>query len=279
MVPIPAGLVPRVGLYGRLQALSVVLPGALLLLEAWLSAVAPSEEDDVLRLATAQLADVADWVLVIALALTFVLAYAVGLLGRTFAWALVRSRDPAGIESEPGEAPLRPWWWTGPARILVPAPRRLTGPEIKELMVKEYGAAAVDGALRGHEGLQHAIELGEQGPARTYAKLWLLECHPQIAVAHHEFEINVFIAMMWPVVLAPLVLVLQLDWWREAPVAMALGVVVCTALALAGARMCAAHAQARRRDEGIDAFRHFCIGRWIDAEVTSPASRFPRDAS
>lgn len=197
----------------------------------------------------------------VALVLAALVAYAIGILGRQVGWALIRARDPSEVETVQGQ---RRTLGARVFRGLVPAPRRLSGPQLREHIERSYGVDAVRDALRGHQALEFALQQADHGPARTYAKLWLLERHPAAGVSHHEVEINVFIAMVWPIILTPFVLAANLDVWERSPLGATVVVVLVGTLALLVARGSLLRAQDRRRDEGIDALRHFCVGRWID---------------
>jgi hypothetical protein len=250
---IPSSLLPsRLGGYGQRELASVVIPGTLLLIEIWLMAFSPEEvekKEGYLQLASDQIKDTNDWILAIGLFLAVLAAYTLGLLGRMSAWFIfdfLRCRPV-------------------PILDLFRHRRFPTGPEVRERFVSEHGAEEVERALGGHPALEYALRKRAHDPFFQYAKLWLRHCRPQLAVEHHEAEINFLVAIQAPLLAAAFVV------WRQVGLN-AFFLALVLVLILAGILI--RKAMNRSRDESFDVMRNFLFAQWY-AESGRPAATPP----
>jgi hypothetical protein len=244
---IPSSLLPsRLGGYGQRELTSVVIPGTLLLIELWLMIFGPEEaftpaepgkQGGYLQLASDQIKDTNDWILAVALFLAVLAAYTLGLLGRMSAWFLfdfLRCK------------PL-------PIFDLFRRKRFPNGPEVRSRFEAEHGPEEVERALAPHPALRNALDKKDHDPFFQYAKLWLRHRRPQLAVEHHEAEINFLIAIQVPLFFAAFVALRQagLVWFFVA---------LSAALVLIGILFL--KALNRSRDETFDVMRNFLFAQW-----------------
>jgi len=237
---IPTRLAPRgLGDYGQRELVSVVIPGTLILIEVWLLLFSPEKVDRAggyLKLASDQIGGANDWILTAALLLVALAAYTVGLLARMLAWFLFnlyrKTRFPSGIT-------------------------------VRQRFVDEHGEPAVARALAAHDALRHALQGQEHDAFFQYAKLWLRQTRPQLAVEHHESEINFLVAIEGPLLGAAFVAWRQAGWIWSLP-----------ALATACSLMFLLFRKglARSKDETFDVMRNFLFAQWY-------AEAAPRQAS
>jgi hypothetical protein len=246
MPMIPTRLLPtRLGGFGQRELLSAVVPGTLVLIELWLwfTAEGGDRQGGYLKVASNQITGVSDWILAIALLVGVLAAYPLGLLVRRAAWLpfdpfLGRTRFPSG-------------------------------PKVRERFETEYGAAPVQRILDEHEALRHALEGTARDPFFHYAKLWLRQNQPQLAVEHHEAEINFLVAIQVPLVLASFVV------WRHAGFeAFAVTLVVAAVFVWFLRRT----ARMRSLDETFDVMRNFLLAQWYaesEAALRRPPPAIP----
>lgn len=241
----PTGLIPnRLGAYGQREAASVLVPGTLMLIEAWLFWFSPEDAEKAggyLQLASDQIEDVRDWVLFAVLALGLLAAYTLGILGRMAAWWLFDRYRKSRFK---------------------------TGVSVRKQFEDEHGADAVERALAGHEALREALNRQGHDPFFQYAKLWLRQYRPLLAVETHEAEINFLIAIQIPLFLATGVA------WRHGGV---IPFVVTLAAAVGIAWLLRRKALGRSNDETLDVMRNFLFAQWYGE--TPPAELRPAPAA
>jgi hypothetical protein len=234
---IPTRLVPTgLGGYGQRELVSLVIPGTLVLIEIWLFVYAPS--GDYLKRASHQIEGASDWILAAALFVGALAAYTLGLLGRMLAWfafeRLRKTRFPSGAE-------------------------------VRRRFVDEHGAEPVERALAGHDALRHALAGTTHDAFFQYAKLWLRQNRPQLAVEQHEAEINFLVSIQVPLLLAVAVA------WRHGAIPGVVALLVAPALMVFLGRK----ALGRSRDETFDVMRNFLFAQWYAEGAALPSSRKP----
>jgi hypothetical protein len=251
---IPSSLLPtRLGGYGQRELTSVVIPGTLLLIEVWLLRFSPGEAKEnggYLQLASNQIEDTNDWILAAALFLAVLAAYTLGLLGRMSAWFafdLLRCK------------PI-------PVLDLSRRKRFPGGPEVRSRFEREHGTQEVERALEQHPALRYALRRTDHDPFFQYAKLWLRHCRPQLAVEHHEAEINFLVAIQAPLFVAAFVV------WRQVGL-FAFFVALASALLLAVVLI--SKALNRSRDESFDVMRNFLFAQWYAESEPALRRRSP----
>jgi hypothetical protein len=225
---IPSGL----GVHGQRELVGVVIPGTLVLIEIWLLVLSPQHahrRGGYLKLASSQIADVNDWILAAALVVAVLAAYTLGSLGRVAAWfffhRLRKTRFP-------------------------------TGAELLKRFEREHGREPVTRALTRHDALRHALHGDEHDAFFQYAKLWLRQNRPRLAVENHETEINFLIAIEVPLLLAVFVFWRQVGW-----IAFVVALPASLLLAWVLGRMAISRSQA----ESLDVMRHFLFAQWYAA--------------
>ena len=197
-----------------------------------------------LKYASQRIENVNDWILVAALLLAVLAAYTLGLLARMLAWLLFG------------------WYREG---------HFLSGAEVRQHFVDDHGPAPVDRALVHHDALVYALGKARHDAFFQYAKLWLRQHRPHLAVENHETEINFLVAIQIPLFVAPFVVV------RHAGVTWPFLLVVAGWAFVAAALF--AKAKSRSNDETKDVMRNFLFAQWYSETEPQPASVAPSDDS
>jgi hypothetical protein len=222
---IPSGL----GIHGQRELVGVVIPGTLVLIEIWLLVLSPQHahrRGGYLKLASSQIAGVNDWILAATLVVAVLAAYTLGSLGRVVAWFFFHRLRGVRFRS---------------------------GTELLRDFEREHGRAPVERALAKHDALRHALACNEHDAFFQYAKLWLRQNRPRLAVENHETEINFLIAIEVPLLVAAFV------FWRQVgSVAFVVALPVSLLLAWVLGRMAIGRSQA----ESLDTMRHFLFAQW-----------------
>lgn len=246
MPAIPTSLLSRkVSPYGQRELSSVVIPGTILLIELWLLLTSRSVAgENYLEYASKRIEDVNDWILVAALLLAVLAAYTLGLLARMLAWLL--------------------FGWYRESHFL-------SGAEVREHFVDDHDRAPVDRALEQHDALVFALGNARHDAFFQYAKLWLRQHRPHLAVENHETEINFLVAIQIPLFVAPFVVLRHAGvTWPFLLVAVAWAVVAAALFA---------KAKSRSDDETKDVMRNFLFAQWYSETEPQPASAPPSDDS
>jgi hypothetical protein len=234
----PSGLMPtRLGAYGQREAGSVLIPGTLLLIELWLLVFSPEDVDAAggfLQLASDQIRDARDWILGAALLVGVLAAYTIGLLARMAAWTVFDRFRKGRFQS---------------------------GASVRKRFETEHGAPPVARALKGHDALETALAGTQHDAFFQYAKLWLRQNRPLLAVEYHETEINFLVAIQVPLLLAAFAV------WRHSGIAAFGAALVIVALV---AWTLGRKAMSRSHDETFDVMRNFLFAQWF-------AERAPAD--
>jgi hypothetical protein len=193
--------VSDLGTFARIQAVGVVAPGALLLLEA--STIFRADGNTVLAEGIRASHGVSATILILGVIVLLLAAYVVGLFCRTLAWRLI----------------FTPLFLNKARRVeeLVESDRGLS---------RNFGAQVIDGILAGHPALDHALRLGRgddndasidvrdsaYGASMRYCKYWLRARSPELTIDQIELEINFLVGISAVCCLAPTAIAAAYGW-------------------------------------------------------------------
>ena len=198
-----------------------------MLLEFWLLNVA---RRDPLEVADSATAGVSQWILAGSALILILLSYAVGMLCRTLAFSLYRRMS--GFTD---------------------------GAALVGSLRNTFGESHVERAIEVHPPLRVALGKKSSGEIVAYAKLWLRERRPILAVDHFEYEINFLVGLAPPLVLLPVIAArLATEWsWRVSVLAALPGFAFAW-LALMRAVQLGTH-------ESHDVVRNLIFAQWFGA--------------
>jgi hypothetical protein len=236
----------------RVEIASTVVPGALTLTAVWLLADSSPLRSTIFR----RNANLNAAALFLAVVLALIGAYVAGVAARSFAWSVYRR-----ILGWSAYRWFRRFalWGSNP---VIEAWNDLTESfNCPELMRVQDSHSAFRSVL---DKAKRAAATGVTGQAQTnaldYAKYWLREHHPDLAVDHHEVEISFWVAVAVPLFVAPYAVATRF-WPQNATTP-----TMVTATAVAIFLAVTAFSRARRRtvEEFSDALRTFHMAYWFD---------------
>lgn len=231
--------------YFRLQVLGVLVPGALVLLQIgyWaLPSVARRSPISLAQYVSRNTADLDGVVLVGTGLIAAFFAYILGFVLRQAVWRVVlrRAHEPS---------------WE----------------EIQGELCEYYNPEAIDATLALHPAINRSEGINALG-LRRYAKVWLQQRQPQLAVNFLEAEINIAFANAVPFAGIPFIL---LSWMVHNPVAYWLAAIsasftIVALLITSGSRL-------RESTEPYETVFNFLMAHWIseDESPAGPGSALP----
>jgi len=255
-MPIPLPSVGRPSRYVWVQALSVLVPGVLVLAEIWIIAVASRSKSLLHQLDETTKGLSVPTMLLVGL-IAAATAYAVGMASRELAFSLLLPRRQRFAKT------------LKRVRLVAPSPG-----EAWRSLDREYPSmpAESEGILEKHP---HLRRTEDRIAIVAYAKHRLGE-RPRLAFDDIGIEINMIVSLVLPIVFAPFVFVRSVGWlsssvagpWRILAAAGAVvAAVVCGGL-------CAKRALVLARYELEDAVRNLAFAAWLD-EDADPAAIGP----
>jgi hypothetical protein len=178
-------LLQRMGHYFRLQMLGVLAPGVVLVMEvAYFSLPSDARAGmfEALRYLSAHSIGLSSGILALAGATLLFVAYIVGFIIRQAVWIVLLRTLLRGSGYDCNWSSLR------------------------EALSRDYSTQTIDEILA-----EHPAFLRSDGPtalgARRYAKIWLSQREPRLAVDYLEAEINILFANLIPFAIVPFVAV------------------------------------------------------------------------
>lgn len=139
--------------------------------------------------------------------------------------------------------------------------------ELKGELESNYNAESIERVLTSHPAVCGANGVTATG-IRRYAKTWLEQKYPSLAVDYLEAEINIAFAYVVPIMVAPYVILgftslsSALFWLASIMSSLLLGIL----LVAAGNRL-------RYATEPYETVFGFLMAHWIDADAVAPAGQ------